>query len=194
MVLNRRIPTLLTRHPSVLDVCLVGSRAEGRANERSDWDFLIKTSDFGAVAKALPELLAPLECLAQQWDPLSPHWVWMLMLRGPVKVDLVLAGRSHPPQLPWVPSATSLEAIEMHFWGWILWIDSKARADSALHKTELVKLFEHILAPLGVEAIPRTGTDAVALYLTARAEAEARFGLEVPRRLQAEVAPVLGQA
>ena len=82
----------------------------------------------------------------------------------------------------------------MHFWGWILWIDSKARADSALHKTELVKLFEHILAPLGVEAIPRTGTDAVALYLTARAEAEARFGLEVPRRLQAEVAPVLGQA
>ena len=72
MVLNRRIPTLLTRHPSVLDVCLVGSRAEGRANERSDWDFLIKTSDFGAVAKALPELLAPLECLAQQWDPLRP--------------------------------------------------------------------------------------------------------------------------
>jgi predicted nucleotidyltransferase len=66
-----------------LSVELTGSRAEGRATERSDWDFCIDTDDFDALASDLPQLLAPLAPLAQQWDRLATHRCWMLILPGP---------------------------------------------------------------------------------------------------------------
>ena len=175
----------------MVDVRLVGSRAEGRSHERSDWDFVVETGDFDAVASALPSLMQPLGCLSQQWDPLSPDWVWMLMLPGPVKVDLVMVGRPHSFEPPYVPSARNLEAIDMHFWDWMLWLRSKPLANRELHDHELNKLFVHLLAPLGVEAVPRSVGEAVASYLDARGRAEARFRVKVPRHLEEEVAPAL---
>jgi len=73
----------------------------------------------------------------------------------------------------------------------MLWLRSKPLADRELHETELNKLFVHLLAPLGVEAVPRSVGEAVASYLHARDRAEARFGIKVPRHLEEEVAPAL---
>lgn len=189
--LDRQVVSLLIRHPSVAGVRLTGSRAEGRAHERSDWDFAIEATDFDAVASALPGLMAPLGCVAQQWDPLSPDWCWMVLLPGAIKVDLVLAGRAHALEPPWVPSAATLEAIDMHFWDWMLWLDSKPRSNSELHESELNKLLAHLLAPLGVNVAPRSVAEAVAAYRSARSQAEARFGVHVPRRIEEEVSPEL---
>ena len=189
--LDDRIPALLKQHPAVIGVRLVGSRAEGRSHERSDWDFVVETSDFDAVATALPSLMQPLGCLSQQWDPLSPDWVWMLMLPGPIKVDLVIVGRPHAFESAYVPSAQNLEAIDMHFWDWMLWLRSKPLANRELHETELKKLFVHLLAPLGVESVPGSVGEAVVSYVDARSRAEARLGVKVPRSLEEEVAPAL---
>src|SRR5438477_11731946 len=66
-----RLIDALQRHPSVRGVRLVGSRAEGRAREESDWDFLVESDDFALLADDLPALCRPFEPLAQQWDRLS---------------------------------------------------------------------------------------------------------------------------
>ena len=99
------------RHPAVRSVRLVGSRADSRANERSDWDFAVETEEFPRVAAALPELLAPLEPLAQQWDPLGERRCWMAMLRGPVKIDLIF-DEPQTESPPWRPGRETLEPIQ----------------------------------------------------------------------------------
>ena len=53
------VPRLLARHPAIHSVELIGSRARGDAGPLSDWDFEVETSDFRAVAEALP---APFRC------------------------------------------------------------------------------------------------------------------------------------
>src|SRR6266542_2148535 len=68
--LGTRVPELIEEHPAVRSVSLAGSRAAGTPTPLSDWDFGIETDDLEALTPALPELLAPLEPLAQQWDPL----------------------------------------------------------------------------------------------------------------------------
>ena len=149
-------------------------------------------SDFSAVAGALPALLAPLEPLAEQWDRLSLHQCWMLMLRGPVKVDLIFSGEPHAPEPPWRVGADTLEEIDAHFWDWILWLRSKgARGKRDLVEAELEKLFDHLLAPLGVEKQPTSIVGAVAAYREARGRAEKRLRVTVPRELEREVAPAL---
>ena len=171
---------------------LVGSRAEGRETDRSDWDFGVETSDFSSVADALPRLLAPLDPLAQQWDRLSLHQCWMLMLRGPVKVDLIFSEVPHALEPPWTVSAATLAGIDAHFWDWALWLSSKeARGKREVVATELGKLFDHILAPLGVSGQPSSVEDAVDAYRVARARAEDALGMAVPRELENEVAPAL---
>ena len=76
------------------------------------------------MAEALPELVAPLEPLAQQWDRLSPHACYMLMLRGIGKVDLIFdePWESSPP---WEVSAETLRGIDDHFWDWTIWLAAK---------------------------------------------------------------------
>jgi hypothetical protein len=171
---------------------LVGSRATGQARADSDWDFRVEARDFGAVAAALPELLAPLEPLAEQWDRLSDEQCWMLILRGPVKVDLIFPEEPHVHEPPWVPSAENLDAIDAHLWDWLLWLRSKeASGKDELVSAELEKLFVHLLRPLGVERVPSSVAEAVELYRPARDAAAARFGCAIPPVLEAEVAPVL---
>jgi hypothetical protein len=158
----------------------------------SDWDFAVTTTDFSAVAPALPELLAPLEPLAQQWDRLSERFCWMLMLRGPTKVDLIFVEEPHAPEPPWALSAENLDGMDAHFWDWMLWLRGKrAKGETDLLGAELRKLFVHLLSPLGVNAAPSSIGEAVDRYREARATAEQRFGRRVPRELDQEVAPAL---
>jgi hypothetical protein len=171
---------------------LVGSRATGLARPDSDWDFRVEARDFGAVAAALPELLAPLEPLAQQWDRLSDEQCWMLILCGPVKVDLIFPEEPHVHEPPWVPTAENLGAIDAHLWDWLLWLRAKERAGKdELVATELAKLFVHLLRPLGVEHVPSSVADAVELYRPARDAAAEQLGCVVSRELEAEVARAL---
>ena len=170
---------------------LAGSRAAGRARPDSDWDFLVETHDFDAVAAALPELVAPLEPLAAQWDRLSDQQCWMLVLRGPVKVDLIFPGEPHAHEPPWVPSAENLAAIDAHLWDWLLWLRSKP---DDLAAAELEKLFVHLLRPLGVGRVPASVAEAVELYQPARDALAARLGCVISPALETEVAPALASA
>lgn len=190
--LDQSVVGAVGRHPSVRSVQLVGSRAEGRANVRSDWDFAIDTDDFRALAADLPALCAALDPMAQQWDRLSSRYCWMLMLRGPTKVDLIFGDQPHQQEPPWEPTRDNLRAIDRHFWDWTLWLGSKEAAGKEdLVASELEKLFQHLLAPLGVGQIPASLSAAVAEYRDARAEAERRFHRRVPRDLETEVASTL---
>ncbi len=190
--LAERVVELVEAHPAVRAIRLVGSRAERRATDRSDWDFRVDTSDFSSVVDALPRLLAPLEPLTQQWDRLSPHQCWMLMLRGPVKVDLIFPEVPHADEPPWQVCADTLEGIDAHFWDWVLWLSSKdARGKREVVETELEKLFDHLLAPLSISSQPSSVEEAVAAYRVARGRAEEALGMAVPRELEREVLPAL---
>ncbi len=187
--LERRVISAVGSHGSVRSISLTGSRAEGRATERSDWDFVVGTDDFTALAGDLPGLCAPLAPLAMQWDRLSPHGCWMLMLTGPTKVDLLFPDEPHELEPPWEPARENLAAIDDHFWDWALWLRSKEAAGKRQQvEAELEKLHRHLLGPLGVTTMPASVAEAVAFYRDARAAAELRLGTEVPRALEAAVA------
>jgi Nucleotidyltransferase domain len=175
----------------VRSIELAGSRATGRARPDSDWDFLVETHDFDSVAAALPEFVAPLEPLAAQWDRLSDEQCWMLILRGPVKVDLIFPGEPHVHEPPWVPSAENLAAIDAHLWDWLLWLRSKP---DDLVAAELEKLFVHLLRPLGVGRVPASVAEAVELYRPARDALAAGLGCVISPALETEVAPTLASA
>jgi hypothetical protein len=183
-----RVPELLARHPSVGRAELAGSRAAGTATPLSDWDFAVETSDLDALARALPELVAPLEPLAQQWDPLGEHPTYMLMLRGPTKIDFIFSREPMQARPPWQVSADTLVALDAHFWDWILWLAAKRAGGRAeLVSAELEKMHGFLLGPLGIEGAPATIEEAVDVYLAGLEAAERRFGISVPRALQHEV-------
>ena len=193
LVLVERLEATVRRHPAVKSVALTGSRARGEATDLSDWDFAVETRDFPTVAEALPALVAPLEPLAQQWDRLSDHGCYMLLLRGVGKVDLIF---DHPwqPQPPWEVSEPTLLGIDDHFWDWTIWLAAKDRAGKRdVVEAELRKMHQHLLRPLGVERRPESVADAVAAYTVARAEAEERLGVTVRRALEGEVRRLLAR-
>ena len=192
MDIGEAVVAAVARHPGVVRIKLVGSRAEGCATRWSDWDFGVWTSDFGAVSAALPELLAPVEPLFQQWDRLGEEYCWMLLLAGPVKVDLIFSDEPHAKEPPWSLEPDTLEGIDGHFWDWMLWLRGKeAAGKSELVAVELGKLFEHLLAPLGVERPPSSIAEAVASYRAERGRAERRFGVAVSSEVELAVAPAL---
>lgn len=192
MRLDEAVLAAVSPHPAVRRIELIGSRAEGRETPSSDWDFGVWTSDFAALSEALPRLLAPLEPLAQLWDPLSTEQCWMLILTGPVKIDLIFPDEPHAKEEPWRVEADTLAAIDDHFWDWMLWLRGKvARDKRELVAAELEKLFLHVLAPLGAQRAPSSIAEAVASYRAGRDRAERRFGTEVSRRLERAVAPAL---
>ena len=187
MGLAERIAESLRVHPSVDAVTLAGSRARDEAGPLSDWDFDLETSDFGSVAEALPALMRPLEPLAQQWDRLSDHACYMLMLPGAVKVDLIFE-EPHSPEPPWELSAETLTEIDEHFWDWTIWLAAKDKAGKReIVLDELTKMHDHLLGPLGVSAPPASIEQAVPAYLPALRGAEERLGVRVPDVLQREV-------
>ena len=179
------IPRLLLEHAAVRGVRLVGSRADERATELSDWDFLVETDDPDGFAAALPGLLAPLAPLAAQWDRLSEEATYyMLILRDGTKVDVVL---ERPPVLepPWQVRADTLAGLDAHFWDWILWLGGKQLGG----KEKLVRshlgglMWDHLLEPLGVDEPPPTIAAAVDGYLEARGKRERGLGVLVLRDL-----------
>jgi hypothetical protein len=182
----------LLQHPHVRDVELVGSRATGSSTPLSDWDFAVTTDRFDAVARELPSLVAGLEPLAQQWDRISDYPCYMLMLSGPVKVDLIFPEEPYESLPPWTVTVETLDGIDRHFWDWILWLASKReKSQDDLVRRELLKMSEHLLRPLGVDRVPGSIEDALDSYRFARDQREREFGLEVSRRLEGEVLPAL---
>jgi hypothetical protein len=188
----RDVPSALESHPSVREVRLAGSRAADRAHDLSDWDFLVLTDDFAAVARALPALVAPLCPLSELWDPYSHYACYMLMLRGPTKVDLIFSGEKRKWSSAWEPAPDTLEAIDTHFWDWILWLEQKRRGGrTAQLEKSLGDMFDLMLRPLGVVEKPRSVAEATDAYVAARGALERRFRVRVPRTLEDEVRPVL---
>jgi predicted nucleotidyltransferase len=186
----------LEPHPAVQSVSLAGSRARGEETALSDWDFEVVTSEFEALAEALPRLVDPLDPISRQWDRYSRHPTYMLMLRGPVKVDLLFLGRANRPRPPWTLSRETLAAIDDHFWDWILWLASKDRAGGRdeLVRQQMSLLHEQLLAPIGVANVPGGVEEAVRMYVAARARAEQRLGAHVDQALGHEVAAGLRRA
>lgn len=173
--------------PGIRAVRFVGSRARGTPTKLSDWDFEIEVSNFGNAFDALPQVVDQLEPLAKQWDRLSDEHCYMLLLRGPRKIDLIF-GEPHPHEPPWSVTAGTLRQVDDHFWDWTLWLASKSLAGKQdLLRTHLDKLAEHVLAPMGVAEVPASLEDATHLYLGARSRLEAEFGFTVSTELQEEV-------
>jgi hypothetical protein len=126
----------------------------------------------------------PLRPVVAQWDRLSRAWSYMLIMRGPVKVDLIF-GQPHATLPPRRPAASTLQGIDDHFWDWMLWLRSKQAAGRlGIVAAELGELHEHLLGPLGVKPVPQTIERAVTEYQTARAECERQLGMRVPRTAQ----------
>ena len=192
MDLARAVPAALEKHPAVHAVRLVGSRATGRAHELSDWDFLIGTNDFRSVEGDRPALVASLAPLSEQWDPYSDRACYMSSSEARRRSTSSFRARSAGGRPRGRPSPETLEAIDRHFWDWILWLEQKRRGGcrSQLEKS-LRDLFELMLGPMGVVGQPRSSTDAVDSYLAARSELELQFGTRIPRVLEEEVRPVL---
>jgi predicted nucleotidyltransferase len=188
----RDVPKALGTHRAVRRVRLIGSRGEGRAHELSDWDFLVLTDAFPEVAPELPQLVEPLEPLSELWDPYSDRACYMLMLRGPTKIDLIFPSEKREWAGAWEPSAGTLEAIDRHFWDWILWLEQKRRGGQLQQlEKSLGDMFRLLLRPVGVGAEPHSVAEAVMAYLAARDELEARFGVALSRVLESEVRPVV---
>jgi hypothetical protein len=186
------VAALLAPHPAVTSVRLGGSRARGKAHALSDWDWEVRTSDYDAVARDLPGLLAPLEPLAALWDPYSDVECYMLMLRGPTKVDVLFPDEPRKWDGPWRPSAKTLPRIDAHFWDWILWTEQKRRSGKAdVVEKSLADMHRLMLAPMGVLRAPTSVTAALDAYLEARMRLEEIYGIKVPRALQREVEPAL---
>ena len=186
------VRAVLLPHPDIRAVELVGSRAGGSPTPSSDWDFVVVTERFDEVGRVLPALVAELEPLGQQWDRIGAYPCYMLLLAGPVKVDLIFPDEPFESLPPWTVSAETLDGIDQHFWDWILWIASKReKREDELVRRELIKLRDHLLGPLGVDRVPGSIGAAVDGYRAARDEREREFGVEVSRRRQREVLPVL---
>jgi hypothetical protein len=186
------VEAVLLPHPGIAAVELVGSRADGSATRLSDWDFVVVTDRFDEVARALPTLVAGLDALAQQWDRISAYPCYMLLLRGPVKVDLIFPDEPYGSFPPWTVTGETLDGIDQHFWDWILWLTSKReKGKDDLVGRELAKMRDHLLGPLGVDRVPSSIEAAVERYRSARDEQEREFGVVISRRREREVLRVV---
>jgi hypothetical protein len=175
-------------HPAVTSVALAGSRARGTHHELSDWDFAVETPDFDAVAGDLPELVAPLDPLGVQWEPLGHFSVYQVLLRGPTKLEYLFLDHAQDPRPPLDPSRETLAAIDNHFWDWIWWITTKASIGrDDLVADHLRQLHRHLLRPMGVATRPKDIHAAIDVFLARRDALEREFGVSVPRALEEEV-------
>ncbi|MGA7922847.1 MAG: nucleotidyltransferase domain-containing protein [Thermoplasmata archaeon] len=181
-----QITSLFAKQPAIRSVRLVGSRAEGRATPLSDWDFAVETREFGPAAIALPQIIHSLSPLGTLWDPLSRHQCFIAILPGPRKVDFVFQ-EPHRPEPPYVASANTLPAIDVHFWDWIIWLAAKeAGQRHRLVTDELRKMHGYLLRPLGALEVPTTIGEAVQAFLSARELAERRFRTNLSHLLSTE--------
>jgi hypothetical protein len=179
---------LIAGHPAVKSVKFAGSRSRGTHEQLSDWDFAVETSDFDALAQDLPALVAPLDPLGQQWEPMGHFPVYQVLLRGPTKIEYLFLDRSQDPMPPLTPSPDTLPAINTHFWDWIWWLTTKA----SIGRTDLVaehlpKLYTQLLEPMGISAVPETIDSAIEVFVARRDALEQELGVSVDSALENEV-------
>jgi hypothetical protein len=179
---------LLAGHPAVKSVEFAGSRSRGTHDELSDWDFAVDTSDFGALARDLPALVAPLSPLGQQWEPVGHFPVYQVLLRGPTKIEYLFLEQSQDAMPPRTPSKETLPAINNHFWDWIWWLTTKASIGrDDLVAEHMVQLHAHLLRPMGIGAVPEGIQSAIEVFVARRDALEEEFGVSVDRALENEV-------
>jgi Nucleotidyltransferase domain len=188
MDLAEQIPPLFLRRSAVSHIELTGSRARGDPTPLSDWDFLVSANPFDALAAQLPAIVAPLHPLASQWDRLSPHKCYMLIVRGPHKIDFLFADVPSRQEPPWEVRAETLGHIDAHFWDWVLWLASKQlRGNKQLVDRELARMVDYLLRPMGVGRPPISIDAAIDEYITLRRIRETELAASVDRALQREV-------
>ncbi len=140
----------------------------------------------------IPALVASLGPLAAFWEPLSEEASYMVVMGGPIKVDVFPIGASRRIQPPWLLRADSLASIDGHFWDWTLWLGGKTlRGERQLVTDELAKMHGFLLAPLGVASAPASLNEAVASYRRARALAMDTLGVVVHQELGRQVSEAL---
>jgi hypothetical protein len=158
---EHRVRSVLSGMPS-WQVSLVGSRARHDATPPSDWDFQIDAPDCTDLVASLPAVVREFGPLAAFWDPLSQRSVYMIVLSGPVKIDLFPCHEVRRPAPRWKPTATNLTDIDDQLWDWTLWLGGKSlRNQSPLVLSELNKMFDLLLASLGVDEVPEAISDAI---------------------------------
>jgi hypothetical protein len=181
----------LERSPVVSSVVLGGSRARGTPTELSDWDIDVE-GDPDAMMAEIPALVASFGPLAAFWEPLSEQAGYMVVMDGPIKVDVFPIGAGRPIQPPWLVRPDTLASIDSHFWDWTLWLGGKAlRGQPQLVAEELAKMHRFLLAPLGVASAPVSLDEAVAVYRRARASAMIAHGVAVDQELGRQVSDAL---
>jgi predicted nucleotidyltransferase len=179
---------LLAGHPAVKRVEFAGSRSRGTHDQLSDWDFAVDTSDFDALARDLPTLVAPLEPLGQQWEPMGHFPVYQVLLRGPTKIEYLFLEHSQDPMPPLEPARGTLPAINTHFWDWTWWLATKASVGrSDLVAEHLPQLHAQLLRPMDISAVPANIESAIEAFVARRDELEQEFGVSVDRALESEV-------
>jgi predicted nucleotidyltransferase len=179
---------LVAAHPSVLRVEFAGSRSRGTHDELSDWDFAVETPDFDAVAPDMPRLVAALEPLGQQWEPLGHFPAYQVLTRGPTKIEYLFLNEVQDAMPPVRPSPETLGAINTHFWDWIWWLITKASAGrDDLVAEHMPLLFVHLLRPMGIAVPPDSIDAAIAAFVGRRDALEREYGMSLPRALETEV-------
>lgn len=181
----------LGRSEVVSSVVLGGSRARGLATELSDWDLYLQ-GDPAGMMEEIPRLVASFGPLAAFWEPLAEDAGYMVVMDGPIKVDIFPVGATRQIQPPWVLGADTLAGIDAHFWDWALWLGGKLlRGQRQLVAEELTKMHRFLLAPLGVVSAPASLDEAVASYHQARAQAVDALGVVVQQELGRQVSTAL---
>jgi hypothetical protein len=179
---------LVEAHPAVSGVEFAGSRSRGTHTALSDWDFAIDTLDFDAVARDMPALVAPLEPLGEQWEPMGDFACYQVLMRGPTKVEYLFLDHAQEPMPPARPGPETLGAINTHFWDWTWWLISKdAAGRDDLVAEHLQQLHEHLLRPLGITDEPDDIDVAIAAFVPRRDALEHEYGIALPRALENEV-------
>jgi hypothetical protein len=85
-------------------------------------------------------------------------------------------------------SASTLQAIDDHFWDWVLWLLSKEAAGrEEVVVEELGKMFDHLLEPMGALKRPGNLPASVYSYVDVRGSQERRHNVLVTRTLEGEV-------
>ena len=181
----------LGRSEVVYSVVLGGSRARGTATELSDWDLYLE-GDPNRMMAEIPALVASFGPLAAFWEPLSEQAGYMVVMDGPIKVDVFPIGASRQIQPPWLVRADTLASLDAHFWDWTLWLGGKAlRGERRLVADELAKMQSFLLARLGVAPTPVSLDAAVASYRQASGQMMNRLGVLVHQELGRQVSEAL---
>jgi hypothetical protein len=116
----------------------------------------------------------------------------MLIVPGPTKVDFIFPDVANEKNPPWRVHEDSLHELDAHFWDWMLWLASKQfRGNDELVHNELQKLFNHLLQPMLVEAVPESISGAIEAYKRARKHWETELQISIKKELQNQVEPLI---